>query len=158
MYKKKKVLIIVFLIFGVLVAPHEGEFWPFSIFPMFSQAGNPWTRSHVRVVDTPPESQSWQIVTEDGLDGRVLAMRSIDVNQNDVSNFVSKTTDWNERALNNMRNLLGEVTTRENIVIYKVNGRLHSESRDSVLIEYTPLIMFTPDTTLTHPDIPRLQP
>ncbi len=158
MKKKQKVLITIFIVFGILVAPHEGEFWPFSIFPMFSQAGNPWVRSHVRVVDTPPEQQNWQAVYENELDGRVLAMTSIGVNQNDVSNFVSKTTDWNDRALSNMRNLLGDVTSRENIVIYRVEGRLRAETRDSVIIEYTPFIMMTPDTTLTHPDISRVQP
>lgn len=30
------------VVFAVLVGTHEGEFWTFSIDPMFSQAGNPW--------------------------------------------------------------------------------------------------------------------
>jgi hypothetical protein len=51
-----KVIGIILLIYAVLVASHEGEFWPFSIYPMFSQAGNPWTRAMViDVTDLPDE-------------------------------------------------------------------------------------------------------
>ncbi|MCH8567657.1 MAG: hypothetical protein LAT67_05310 [Balneolales bacterium] len=153
MKKNKKALITVFIIFGVLVAPHEGEFWPFSIFPMFSQAGNPWVRSHVRVVDYDENMINWKTVGADQLDGDVLSMVSLGVNQNDVSNFVSKTAEWNERALSNMRALLGEVTSREQIMIYKVTGSLHPEISDSVVISYQPYIFMSPEATILHPDL-----
>src|SRR5262245_41465505 len=32
---------------ALLAATHGGEFWPFSIYPMFSQAGRSWARALV---------------------------------------------------------------------------------------------------------------
>lgn len=46
----KRIIGIVLLINILLVSTHRGEFWPFSIFPMFSQAGNPWSRGVVENV------------------------------------------------------------------------------------------------------------
>ena len=43
-----------------LLPSHEGEFWPFSIYPMFSQAGNPWTRAMVLDVTTTPDAELWE--------------------------------------------------------------------------------------------------
>lgn len=37
------------VVYGLLVAIHLGEFWPFSIYPMFSQTGNPWTGAAERI-------------------------------------------------------------------------------------------------------------
>ena len=48
--KSVRITLISFIIYGALVATHEGEYWPFSIYPMFSKAGNPWTRAIVRDV------------------------------------------------------------------------------------------------------------
>ena len=44
------------IVYALLVATHLGEFWPFSIYPMFSQAGNPWSRAVVR--EMPPGTDS----------------------------------------------------------------------------------------------------
>jgi len=155
MRKNKRILIAIFLIFGVLVAPHEGEFWPFSIFPMFSQAGNPWVRTQVQLLQTPADHANWRVVSGDELPGEVLPMTSINVNQNDVSNFVAKTSTWNERSLLNLRNLFGDLTTEYHLMIYRVTGELDPVRPDSVSILYTPYILLSPDTTLTHPDIER---
>lgn len=50
----------VLVVYALLVATHLGEFWPFSIYPMFSQAGTPWTRAVVRELpsQTDPDTLS----------------------------------------------------------------------------------------------------
>lgn len=154
--KNKKILLSVFIVFGILVAPHEGEFWPFSIFPMFSQAGNEWTRAHVRLIDQDAESITWEAQALENLDGVVLAMDSVDVNTNDVSNFVSKTRVWDDTALENLRNLIGNITTEQHVLVYRVRGRLDGDNRDAVVIDFLPYILFTPEGTITHPNIEEL--
>ena len=58
--KGMKIIGITLLIYALLVAPHEGEFWPLSIYPMFSQAGNPWSRAMVLDVTDQPDSEVWE--------------------------------------------------------------------------------------------------
>ena len=73
------------LAWGVLVAAHEGEFYPFSIFPMFSQAGKPWTRVLVQEAEAPP--YDWSYRGLDSLNG-LIPLLPLGVPQNDVSTFV----------------------------------------------------------------------
>ena len=72
-----------------LVATHRGEFWPFSLYPMFSRAGRPWTRALVRHV--PPESllleRSYSLAA---LPGEPIALDALGIPQNDLSSIVQR--------------------------------------------------------------------
>src|SRR5690625_7490964 len=57
--KALKILGVLFLVHAILVSTHEGEFWPFSIYTMFSQAGNPWERAMVLDVTDLEVSVLW---------------------------------------------------------------------------------------------------
>ena len=48
-----------FLLSTVLVASHKGEFWPFSIYPMFSQAGNSWSRALLIEIEPDDTTNIW---------------------------------------------------------------------------------------------------
>jgi hypothetical protein len=136
-------------VYMLLVATHLGEFWPFSIFPMFSQAGNPWTRALVRrVPNEQPDKQLWNAVTLDQLPGKPLRLAAEGVNQNDVSNFVSKTPMWDEQRLRGLRKLLETSRGDETLLVYRVRGRL---DQDTVKTTAEPLILFTGDTTFISP-------
>ena len=66
---------------------HElGEFWPFSIYPMFSQGGRPWVRSLVREVTDASDPQLWRPRIVDELPGApyVMDTRGIDLTGSDV--------------------------------------------------------------------------
>lgn len=149
--KSIRVTLITFVIYAALVATHEGEYWPFSIYPMFSQAGNPWTRALVRDVTYVPDSLLWKTTDLENLQGEPVSMRKIGVDQIDYSNFVSKTKNWDDDRVSALRTMLGEQYIANNDwMIYKVNGKMVGE--DSVTVEYVPYLLFTYDSTAFNPN------
>lgn len=150
--KAMRVLGIVFLVNALLVATHLGEFWPFSIYPMFSQAGNPWTRA--LLTELPPSQRDidWDVTGRDGIVGNPLGTKNIGVDQIDFSNFVVKTKNWNKKRLEALRFMLGEQELEnKNLLVYKVNGKLSDQ--DQVKITYTPFLYFTKDSTYYNPQL-----
>lgn len=144
---------ITLLIYAVLVAPHEGEFWPFSIYPMFSQAGNPWTRAMVLDVTDISEEERWQAHLLQERTADAVPVGSYGVDQIDFSNFVVKTEDWTESRRQALITMFGS----ENIegrewMITKTSGQLIG--RDSVSIEIQPYILITSDSTALNPNLP----
>lgn len=149
--KPMKILGWTLLVYALLVSTHLGEFWPLSIYPMFSQAGNPWDRALVREIPDTADMQ-WESVGIDHLAGNAVAVKDMGVDQIDYSNFVSKTKTWTPKRINSLRYMFGEQNIKTmNLGIYKVSGRLTSD--DSVLIEYQPYFLFTADTTLSNPNL-----
>ena len=146
-----RVLAIVLALYGVLCATHLGEFWPFSIYPMFSQAGHPWTRALVREV--PPELLSdslWQPAGLDALPGDPLSLRRYGIYQNDVANYVSKVTSWDAERLRGFRAMFADYDlSRRSLLVMKVRGEL--SGNDSVAIVATPLLLFASDSTHLNP-------
>lgn len=140
--KSTRYLIGVFLIYGLLVAPHEGEFWPFSIYPMFSQAGNPWTRALVRDVTETPDSLKWKTTDLQNLNGSPVALQDYGVDQIDFANFVSKTKEWTPKRMQALQVMFGKENIKDReLMIMKVNGRLVGD--DSVTVEAVPLLLVT---------------
>lgn len=140
--KTTRCLIAVFLVYGVLVAPHEGEFWPFSIYPMFSQAGNPWTRALVRDVSDVPDSLIWQSTDLQTLNGSPIALQDYGVDQIDFANFVSKTEEWPPKRKQALHVMFGKENIKDRkLMVMKVNGRLVGD--DSVTVEAVPLLLVT---------------
>lgn len=144
------------IIYMVLVATHLGEFWPFSIFPMFSKAGNPWTRAmatDITAIDDTTASRVWLIDTVDDLPGTVFAMKKHNVDQIDYANFVSKTRNWTPQRIQALRDMLGnEAIEGKSIMIYKVRGGMTPEK--TVAVKATPFILLAPDTTYFNPALP----
>lgn len=137
------------LVYAVLVATHLGEFWPFSIYPMFSQAGNPWTRAVVREVPESAQNASWDATPFTDLPGQAFSMVPRGISQNDVSNYVSKTSAWTPERLRGLRSLFeANYDFEQSLLIYKVRGSLQG---DSVAISATPVMMMQRDTTRFNP-------
>ncbi|PIB36995.1 hypothetical protein BFP72_17095 [Reichenbachiella sp. 5M10] len=142
MYIKKagRILLILFLINAVLVSTHKGEFWPFSIYPMFSMAGKPWTRAILRDVTEVPDSLIWQTHDYPDLPGLPISTIEIGVDQIDYSNFVCKTKNWDEKRLEALRYMIGEdVLGDRKFLAIKVSGRLVGD--DSVEAKALPFIL-----------------
>ena len=137
----------------LLVATNEGEFWPASIYPMFSVAGRPWTRALVRDVEAVPDSARWRVTDLDGLPGRPVVLPDIGMDPIDFANFVSKTRVWDEDRVRGLRSLFTEDLLRSRqLMVYKVRGRL--AAGDSVVVEATPFLLLTGDGTARNPDLP----
>lgn len=146
-FQKKSVrtLLILLAAFALLVAPHEGEFWPFSIYPMFSKAGKPWSRAVVRDVTNVPDSLRWQVTDLDNLNGSPVALREYGVDAIDFANFVSKTKEWDLERRLALQTMFGkeQLGDREFMVL-KVTGQL--EGDDSVTTKAYPMMLVSAKT------------
>lgn len=150
--KYKYILIVTLIINALLVATHEGEFWPFSIFPMFSQAGNPWSRAVVQQVDSVSDTTIWNTKPLSEIENRVISLDSIGVDAIDFANFVSKTKNWNQKRVQALRDLVDINEHPEaKWMATQVKGSMVDD--DSVVVEAIPLILVTKDTTYYNPNI-----
>lgn len=148
--KALRVIGTVLVVYGLLVATHRGEFWPFSIYPMFSQAGNPWTRSIVRKMPDG-ETPAWKSTSLQDLPGTSFPVQARGINQNDVANYVSKTERWTRQRLQGLRGVFEtSYDFSSPLLVMKVRGRLVD---DSLAVTATPLILYTSDGTRLHPSI-----
>ena len=141
-----------FVVMALLVTTHLGEFWPFSIFPMFSQGGKPWIPSHVREVEVVEDGQQWLPVSNvEALPGIPYALDDAGINQNDMANFLFKSKTWDAARVAGMRRLFGDDLDLRNLLIYRVDGRL--ADLDSVEMVYTPFLFLTPESTYFNPNL-----
>lgn len=142
---------IILLIYATLVATHEGEFWPFSIYPMFSQAGNPWTRAMVIDVTDVPDQEIWETQNLTGLQGKAISVKKYGVDQIDFSNFVSKTNNWTPGRKQALKLMFGEENLRgQRWMASRVRGELAGQ--DSVVVEIVPFLLITEDSVYTNPN------
>lgn len=150
--KTKKCIIWVMVIYTLLVATHKGEFWPLSIYPMFSQGGNPWTRALVRDFTTTPDSIKWQNTNFDELSGAPVALQDYGVDAIDFANFVSKTDEWDLKRRKALQKMFGrdQIGDRK-LMVMKVSGRL--VGKDSVITMADPLMLVTADTVYADPNM-----
>jgi len=149
--KALRLIGIVLTVYALLVATHKGEFWPFSIYPMFSQAGNPWTRAVVREMppDTEAEAIDWSTTPFQAVSGEPYPLSPRNINQNDVANYVSKTDNWTSDRIQGLRSLFTKNRTLSApLLVYRVRGVLND---DSVSVTATPVMLFSPDTTHLNP-------
>jgi hypothetical protein len=145
-----KVIGIILIIYAVLVASHDGEFWPFSIYPMFSQAGNPWTRAMVMDVTDVPDDDIWQVQSLRNKSGPPVALREIGVDQIDYSTFISKTDNWTDSRRDAVRTMFGPENIGEGRwMAAKVHGQM--AGGDSVIVEIQPFLLVTADSVYMNP-------
>lgn len=147
-----KIILGTFLVYGLLVAPHEGEFWPFSIYQMFSSAGNPWSRVVVRSVDANAPVD-WSTFPRDALPGTPYALEPAGVDALDVAALVTRTDAWDagRRAL--LRQTLDPTGTSDAPALLVIQAR-GTPGPDSVRVAYTPVALVRPDTVVVGPAAP----
>lgn len=149
-----RVLGAVFLLYAALVAPHEGEFWPFSIFPMFSQAGQPWTKALVR--DVTADSTDWTAGTErENLPGVPVGLAAYGINRLDVSAMVDDTEHWSDDRLAVLRAALAPAfasNPAQRLLVLRTTG---TPAADGVALRFEPLVLVTADTIFLNPSLPR---
>lgn len=149
--KGRNLILGTLFVYTLLVLTHLGEFWPFSIYPMFSQAGNSWTRALVREVSSAPDAEMWRPASLNDIPGEAVALKDVGINQNDVANFVAKADVWDARRIFAMRKALGGYAENRNLLVYRAVGELTSDRE--VVILLTPFIYLGRDTTLFNPNL-----
>lgn len=151
-----RITLATLLAYGVLVATHEGEFWPFSIYPMFSQAGKPWNRAALRDVTGLPAESVWDTTNQAGLPGEPLALNRLNVNTNDIANYLSKTEIWNERRIEGLRSMLRRQLETRRLVLYQARGNIYDmNGADSIRVRFFPFFYMDADTTLVNQGLRR---
>jgi len=149
--RTRRLLIGTLIAYALLVATHLGEFWPFSIYPMFSRGGHDWSRAIVRDMTEQPDAISWQPVGIDELPGEAFALNDVSINQNDIANFVAKASDWSPRRVEAMRKVFGTTLNSHALLIYRAEGRLLDDRK--VSMTFTPFVLMTPGTTRFNPEL-----
>lgn len=148
-----RVTLVTLIFYGVLVGTNLGEFWPFSIYPMFSQGGNPWSRSAVRDV-TDADPISWESYTFDELPGSPYPLLAHGVDPIDLSNFLSKSTRWDDARIEGLRKMFAARALNDTrLLVMRVNGRITEE--DSVIVEFVPYALLASDATTMNEELPR---
>lgn len=146
----------VIFVYALTVAVNLGEFWPFSIYPMFSQAGNPWSRSVVREVP-PGDTLSWDTTALADIPGQPYGVRSGGVDPIDLANFVSKTKEWDQDRVEARQLMLLADPPKDplRLMVYRVRARL--TETDSVAITATPYVLvgtdLAPDESHLNPEL-----
>ena len=150
--RSAKALGLTFLAYALLVATNLGEFWPFSIYPMFSQGGIPWSRAVVREVESDPDSVRWHAVSAGELPGEPYALLDYGISPIDLANFVSKSRVWNENRVAGLRRMFGEEELgRNSLLVMRVNGRITPD--DSVQVSFVPYVYLGADSSRLNPEI-----
>lgn len=148
-----RVVIYTLIAYGALVGANLGEFWPFSIYPMFSQGGNTWSRAAVFDV-TGVDGTSWESQSFSELPGKPYPLLDHGVDPIDLANFVSKSKRWDEGRVAGLRKMFAAHTLEDRrLMLVRVNGRITPE--DSVIVEFVPYALLTSETTTLNEALPR---
>lgn len=152
------------VVYALLVATHRGEFWPFSIYPMFSQAGQPWSRVVVRTLDA--DTVRWRsTAVPEALPGEPFALAPRGINPNDLSEYLTQAQRRETDRGTVLRQMFrGHVAlpakesragrgdeTHPQLLVVRVKGRL--ADGDSIAIRFVPHVLLRPDTTLLNPHV-----
>ena len=147
--KANRAILALLVVSSALVATNLGEFWPFSIYPMFSQGGNNWSRTLVRGIE-PGQAVEWQPSTLDDLPGDPVGVRSYGVDPIDLANFVAKTQEWTEARVDALhRMFFRDSPADRRLLVFRVNGVL--TDGDEVVVEAVPYVLLDSGNTQINP-------
>lgn len=137
-------------VYVATVATHRGEFWPFSIYPMFSQAGKPWTRA--LVVELPKgaavEFGTWPL---DALPGTPCPTNDLGISTNDLSAMVKASPSWDEADVKTLSGLFdAAVEDGRTLLVLRSDGHYGD---DGVQITATGLVAIGPSGTALNPTL-----
>ena len=155
-----RILLVTLVLYVGLVATHLGEFWPFSIYPMFSKTGRPWSRAIVRVVKADePASFDWSTVPIDEMPGEGFALKKHDIDPIDLANFVSKTKSWDADRVDGMHRMFKRELDADgdlDLLVMRVNGRLETDEagKEIVVLEAVPYVLLDHDRGYANPELP----
>ncbi len=123
----------------LLALTHGGEFWPFSRFPMFSNARKPWLRATLRELRAEELDLPLREVGQRELPGAAFALGSLGIDQNDLSEVLRQQGDTLEaQEIDLLQQYFPDLGART-LVLYRVRGRLRDDL--SPKIRYRPFAL-----------------
>ncbi|ACY49615.1 HTTM domain-containing protein [Rhodothermus marinus] len=146
--RARRALAVVLVLYAALVGTHAGEFWPMSVFPMFSRAGQPWTRAVVRALEAT-EPVRWDTLQAPAtLPGRPFPLNTTALDPVDLINFVTHPEPWDARRRQTLQQLFGPELEGRRLLVLQVQG---APSAEGVQLRYVPILVLTADTVQVHP-------
>lgn len=149
-----KVILATLLVYTLLMASHQGEFWPFSIYPMFSQAGDSWSRVMVRSVDDEtirPVPNPQEMTSPSALPGKPFALEPEGISVHDLAAVVNQTETWTLARRNLLRDLLfplaqsGEANRSTALLVLRARGLPEA---DTIRVVVEPVALVRRDTVV----------
>ncbi len=138
------------VVYAVTCAVNLGEFWPFSIYPMFSQAGNTWHRVVLRDV-SDSGAVDWKSTTLEDLPGEPFGAASVGADPIDLANFVSKTRDWTPERIEALElQVFPRGHDGQSILAFRVSGTLIG---DSVAVVAKPVVVVGAVGNILSPEL-----
>jgi hypothetical protein len=134
--------------YALLVGLHAGEFFPFSIFAMFSGAGRPWARATVRELKGEAAEPSCAPLLADELPGEPFPIHSLGLDQNDLSKFLlpmAKGPAPTDLVL--LEKMFDVAHSPRELVIYQARGARDPDG--SVQVRYRALAAIGPSGSRT---------
>ena len=137
------------------VATHLGEFWPFSIFPMFSQAGKPWTRAMMIDVTDVPKPLSWGPWSLTDLPGTPYPAQAVGVNANDLAKFVQLTDSWTKERISVLQEWYKvPLANKRRLMFLKAQGRFTQGAQGrEVSISLVGLVRLSETQVIVNPEL-----
>jgi hypothetical protein len=142
-------LVALLAAYAGLVLTHRGEFWPFSVFPMYSTGRSAWSRPVLREVSGAGPAP-WQVVDLAHLPGRPFSLFEAGVQRAALRRAFRTPWEWEAEGIASLRSLVGEEGIRgRRLLLFDVRGTLAAV--DGVDVECVPLALFTEEATLVNP-------
>jgi hypothetical protein len=134
--------------YALLVGTHKGEFFPFSLFAMFSSGGRPWVRATVRELKGETAELSCASVPAEALPGEPFPIRTVGLDQNDLSKFLLPLAiDPVAADLVLLERMFDVPRRTRELVIYRARGA--REANGSIQVRYRALAAVGPSGTRT---------
>ena len=144
------VLIAVLAVYAGLVLTHRGEYWPFSVFPMFSTFRQTWSTPVVREIPGTAGADVWRATGLDLLPGTVFSLDTYGVNLHELRSLFLSNEAWEPQEILSLRSLIGEANIRgRHLLVIDVRGKVDQDERVSV--EGVPLAIFSENDTRMNP-------
>ena len=132
------------LVYAIIIVSADGEFWPFSKFPMFSRSGRPWTRAFVTEVSAAEAQVPLGEVWEKEVPGKPFALHHHHINQDDLSAVVrSYKGPLQQEQTDFLATYFDRVRHERTLILYSVLGRFRPDR--TVRERFTPIAIIGPE-------------
>lgn len=150
--RSARIVVITMIAYVSLVASHLGEFWPFSIYPMFSSAGRPWSRAVVRSLPAGMTAADldWTPSALEDLPGHAFAAEFEGIEAIDLANYVSKTERWTDDRVAGLHRMFAEDLEGRSLLVMRVDSVLEG---DAIGVRFVPYVLITAEGAMLNPEL-----
>ncbi len=144
--KIRTAVLTVFIIYGLLVATHQGEFWPFSTYQMFSQGGLPWSKPVLVKLDEDSCSSA-RFTDLSDLDGQSVPLNRYGIDHRDFSNFTRHLNTPSQAESEALRHLLQPVLSDspDGLCVIRIDAK---SAEDGVELHFTPVLFLNSERAI----------